>query len=144
MFRVPAGCAILILFNADIDTYPTNTLASINAIVDPKKNTAVSLAASATAGTRFLILNDIGSYDNPIGDGPSAWRGSNGLDLVAHANDIIQYNGSNWVVVFDSQQINNVEYVSNLNTGTQYKWNGAQWVKSFEGQYKAGEWTLVL
>lgn len=133
-----------LLFNADIDTYPTNTLASINAIVDPKKNTAVSLAASATAGTRFLILNDIGSYDNPIGDGPSAWRGSNGLDLVAHANDIIQYNGTNWVVSFDSQSQSVVQYVSNLNTGTQYKWNLNQWVKSWEGEYKNGQWTLVL
>lgn len=134
----------LLLFNADIDTYPTNTLDPINAIIDPRKATVDNSITSPDFGTRYLILNDIGSWDNPVGDGPSAWRGTNGVDLVANANDIIQYNGSNWVVVFDSQQINNVEYVSNLNTGTQYKWNGAQWVKSFEGQYKAGEWTLVL
>jgi hypothetical protein len=131
-----------LIFNADIDTYPTNSLDPINAIIDPKKDTAVALAAGAVAGTRFLILNDIGSLDNPAGTGPSAWRGT--VDLVAHANDIIEFDGTDWSVVFDSQASTSVEYVSNLNTGTQYKWDGDQWVKSWEGEYKNGTWTLVL
>jgi hypothetical protein len=134
----------LLIFNADVDTYPTNTLVSIDAIIDPTKNSAVDAAQAAVSGTRYLILNDIGSWDNTFGDGPSAWRGTNGQDLVAHANDIIQYNGTNWVVSFDSQGVSTIQYVSNLNTGVQYKWNLNQWVKSFEGEYKNGLWTLVL
>jgi hypothetical protein len=133
-----------LIFNADIDTYPTNTLNPIDAIIDPKKNSAVTSATSATAGTRYLILHNIGSFDSTPGDGPAAWRGSNGQDLVAHANDIIEYNGTNWIVAFDSQQIDSVQYVSNLNTGTQYKWYLNQWIKSWEGEYKNGTWTLVL
>lgn len=134
----------LLLFSADIDTYPTNTLTPIDAIIDPRKDSAIALAQSATAGSRYLILNNIGSWNNPQGTGPSIWRGTNGQDLVANANDIIEYNGTNWTIVFDSQQIDSIQYVSNLNTGTQYKWNGNQWVKSWEGEYKNGEWTLVL
>ncbi len=134
----------LLIFNADVDTYPTNTLPNIDAIIDPRKDSAVTLAQSAVAGTRFLILNSIGSWDNPPGSGPLAWRGTNGADLVANANDIIQYDGAQWSVSFDSQNIDSVQYVSNLNTGTQYKWDGIQWVKSWEGEYKNGEWTLVL
>lgn len=134
----------LLIFNADIDTYPTNTLDSINAIIDPRKDSAIDAADAAVAGTRFLILNDIGSFDSPVGYGPEVWRGINGLDLVAHANDIIEYTGTHWVVSFDSQQSTNVQYVSNLNTGTQYKWNLEQWVKSWEGEYKNGLWTLVI
>jgi len=134
----------LLIFNPDVDTYPTNTLDNIDAIIDPRKDTAVSLAQSAVAGTRFLILNSIGSWNTAPGTGPVAWRGTNGQDLVANANDIIEYNGTNWVVSFDSQQTDSVQYVSNLNTGTQYKWDGNQWVKSWEGEYKNGEWTLVL
>ena len=134
----------LLIFNADIDTYPSNTLDPIGAIIDPKKDTAVALAQSAANGTRYLILHDIGSWDSPAGDGPVAWRGSDGSDLVAHANDIIEYNGTHWTVAFDSANATNVQYVSNLNTGTQYKWNLNQWVKSWEGEYKNGEWTLVL
>ena len=91
-----------------------------------------------------VILHDIGSFDNAPGEGPAAWQGSGGIDLVAHANDIIQYNGTNWTVSFDSHSDSTLQYVSNLTTGTQYKWNGTQWVKSWEGEYKEGLWTLVI
>lgn len=129
----------LLLFNADVDTYPTNTLDSIDAIIDPRKNTVVDTVNSATSGTRFLILDDIGSFDNSPGDEASLWG-----NLVAKTNDIIQYDGTNWSVVFDSINNSSVQYVSNLNTGTQYKWTNNTWVKSWEGEYKAGEWTLVI
>jgi hypothetical protein len=134
----------LLIFNADIDTYPTNTLSPINAIIDPRKVDVSSGITTPAAGTRYLILHDIGSFDNAPGTGPTAWQGSGGIDLVAHANDIIQYDGTRWSVVFDSQGATSVQYVSNLNTGTQYKWNLDQWVKSWEGEYKNGLWSLVL
>ena len=134
----------LLIFNVDIDTKPSNTLSPIDAIVDPRKDSSVSLAQSAVNGTRYLILDDIGSFDNAPGDGAPIWTGIDGLQLVAHANDIIQYNGTNWAVSFDSQTDTTLQYVSNLNTGTQYKWANQQWVKSYEGEYKAGSWTLVI
>lgn len=134
----------LLIFNVDIDTKPTNTLVAIDAIVDPTKSSAISLVSSAVNGTRFLILNDIGSFDNAPGDGAPIWTGTNGQQLVAHANDIIQYNGTHWFVSFDSQTDQTLQYVSNLNTGTQYKWSNERWVKSYEGEYKAGLWTLVI
>jgi hypothetical protein len=90
------------------------------------------------------LLNDVGSFDNAPGTGPSAWRGTDGQDLVAGANDIVQFNGVYWAVVFDSSGATVLQYVSNLNTGTQYKWNLNQWVKSYQGEYRAGLWTLVL
>jgi hypothetical protein len=134
----------LLIFNPDIDTYPGNTLGPINAIVDPTKNSAITLASTATSGTRFLILNNIGSFDNPVGGGAEAWRGTDGQDLIANANDIIEFNGTHWTVSFDSQSDQNIQYVSNLTSGTQYKWYLNQWVKSWEGEYKEGLWTLVL
>lgn len=134
----------LLIFNVDIDTKPTNTLTAIDAIVDPHKSSAISLAGSAVNGTRYLILNDIGSFNNALGDGAPIWTGTDGQQLVAHANDIIQYNGTHWSVSFDSRTDQTLQYVSNLNTGTQYKWSNQQWVKSFEGEYKEGLWTLVI
>jgi len=133
-----------LIFNADIDTYPANSLDAIDAIIDPRKNTAVTLAQSAVAGTRYLILNAIGSENNGATDGPSAWRGTDNADLIANANDIIEFNGTHWIVSFDSVAETVLQYVSNLTSGTQYKWNLNQWVKSFEGEYKNGLWTLVL
>jgi hypothetical protein len=134
----------LLIFNVDIDTKPSNTLSPIDAIVDPRKDSAVSLAQSAVNGTRYLILDDIGSFDNAPGDGAPTWTGSDGQQLVAHANDIIQYDGTHWDISFDSRTDTTLQYVSNLNTGTQYKWNQSQWIKSYEGEYKAGTFTLVL
>jgi hypothetical protein len=132
-----------LIFNVDIDTKPGNTLAAIDAIINPIKVIPASIANPAT-GTRYLLLRDIGSYNNATGNGAVAWRGADGVDLVAHANDIIEYNGSHWTVSFDSQSDLSLQYVSNLTTGVQYKWNGNQWLKSFEGEYKEGLWTLVL
>ena len=134
----------LLIFNVDIDTKSGNTLNPIDAIVDPTKSSAISLEQSAVNGTRFLILNDIGSYNNLPGNDAPVWRGTGGQQLIAHANDIIQYNGTNWTVSFDSQTDTTLQYVSNLNTGTQYKWYQNQWVKSYEGEYKEGLWTLVI
>jgi len=41
-----------------------------------------------------------------------------------------------------------VQFVTNLTTGLQYRWSGsergAEWVKSYEGLYTGGEWSLVL
>jgi len=34
--------------------------------------------------------------------------------------------------------------VTNLNTGIQYKFTNGTWVKSYEGIYTAGKWTIVL
>jgi hypothetical protein len=66
-------------------------------------------------------------------------------ELNASANDIIEWNGSEWNVVFDSTQITDrIVYQTNIYTGTQYVWNGVHWAKSYEGEYKVGEWQLEL
>lgn len=134
----------LLLFNPDPDTLPTNTLPPVDAIINPKKITVDSNILTPTLGTRYIILHDVGDYNNPLIEGELAWRGSNGVNLIAKANDIIEYNGTHWTVSFSSNDSSTVNYVSNLTTGIQYKWTGTQWVKSYEGEYHNGRWTLVL
>jgi hypothetical protein len=63
---------------------------------------------------------------------------------VANANDIIEFNGSAWQVVFDSENETGTEYVTNTLTGVQYRWTGTEWVKSVEGVYRGGEWSLII
>jgi hypothetical protein len=136
--------ATQLIFNPDIDTLPGNTLDPFNAIIDPHKVTVDSEILSPATGTRYLILKDIGSLNNPSQSGAVAWRGADGQDLVARANDIIEYTGEHWSVVFDARSATEIQYASNLTTGTQYKWNRDFWVKSWEGEYRNGLWTLVL
>jgi hypothetical protein len=125
----------ILLFNIDSDTIPANTIASVTKIINPLTFDA---SAAVANGTRFLITDN-------IGDSTQYWQGLS--DDAAEANDIVQYNSATntWSVVFDASEFDStVEYVTNLNTGIQYKYNGTNWVKSYEGIYIAGKWTLVL
>jgi hypothetical protein len=78
-------------------------------------------------------------------DGPDAWKNSNGSDALAEANDIIEWDGDQWVVIFSANETTDtIVYQMNFYTNTQYKWNGVEWAKSFEGEYKRGQWRISL
>ena len=94
-----------------------------------------------TAGTRFIILDDIGSKSST--EFAQAWA-PNGVPIIAKANDIIEYDGTKWFVSFDSNTQHRVQYVTNTNTNVQYKWISNTWVKSYEGLYREATWRLVL
>jgi len=134
-----------LLFTVNEGTVPPNTLSPITAVIDPLvsgPNYGLPVAAS---GQRYLFTQATGSYDNPGATNPDAWEGTSGQPLVAHANDIVEYDGTMWTVVFDSTSSpNNMQYVTNLTTELQYRWTGATWVKSYQGIYPGGQWTLVL
>ncbi len=126
-----------LLIDLDPDTLPQNTLAPISAIVDPMASGPSAGLPGAVAGTRYLILDDIGSNDNQ--DPAMAWG-----NIVAQKNDIIEFDGNDWLVVFSSQTVQSLQFVTNITTGLQYRWTGTEWVKSYQGLYPAGEWSLVL
>ena len=136
-----------LLFTAFGDTVPSNTLAAVNAVIDPLKVNPDQLLLDANGdynvatGARFLILDNINSLENT--DFALAWA-PNGNPLIANANDIIEYTGTQWVVKFDSQRDQSLQYVTNLTTGIQYKWAGESWFKSYEGVYRESKWRLVL
>ena len=129
-----------LLFTPFEATLPTNTLDPVDAIIDPRNVTVDSNILTPAVGTRYLILNPIGAIDS---ESAIAWAGSPGTNLLAQANDIIEWNGSYWIVAFDSREPA-VQYVTNLNTTMQYRWDGSSWIKSYEGLYRSGEWGLVL
>ena len=130
-----------LLFTPISQTLPANTLQHVDAIIDPQTVKVTNNILNPAVGTRYLILNAIGDANS---EDPVAWAGATGTNLIANANDIIQWNGGYWTVAYDSEQESGVQYVTNLNTTTQYKWTGSSWVKSYEGLYKAGSWSLVI
>jgi hypothetical protein len=93
------------------------------------------------ADALYLILEDVTST---ITDGPTAWNNNNGTDFVAHANDIVQWDGVQWNVILNSQTNPGPTYITNARTGVQYVWDGESWMKSYEGIYTAIDWRLVL
>ena len=65
-------------------------------------------------------------------------------NIDAGENDIIEYDGTQWAVSFDSSSIDNVKYVTNTNTNKQFKWHNDSWISSHEGVYNSGFWRLIL
>lgn len=132
----------IMLFTLDEDTKPTNTILAVDAVIDPIRSGPGSGLPLAAAGVRYLLTESTGNIKNQ--DGADAWKGIGGEDLVADKYDIIEFNGEFWEVVFDSSETTTVEYVSNASTGIQYVWRNGIWKKSYEGEYKAGFWQLIL
>ena len=129
----------LLIFNVDTDTLPENTLDPVDAVVNPllKRPDDPSLPP-LVSGTRYIIVEDVGSDMNDI-DPNFAWG-----SVIAHANDIIQYDGSEWFVAFDSQQLTDIQYVTNLTTSIQYRYAEGMWMKSYEGWYAEGDYSIVI
>jgi hypothetical protein len=113
---------------------------------------SVRIPDNIDTGNYQIILDNPAPTDSEISyvlfvneDGPDAWKNSDSTDFIASANDIIEWDGSKWAVVFTAvENINSLVYLTNFFTNTQYKWNGVNWSKSFEGEYRRGEWRLEL
>ena len=75
-------------------------------------------------------------------DGADDWKNNDGTDFIASANDIVEWSGTAWQVVFDASTYTGTAYTTNLNTGVQYKWDSGEWILSFEGEYPIGTWRL--
>jgi hypothetical protein len=131
-----------LLSTPDIDTIPTNTLEPINAIIDPLSARPNRYLQDLATGTRYLLVND---YITADGAQPAYnWLGIDDTPLEARANDIIEFNGQHWAVVFDNRYETQTHYITNLTTGVQYKWNGTNWAKSYEGYYPSGKWLISI
>jgi hypothetical protein len=135
-----------LLFNLDPDTIPANTMPPVNAVIDPLVSGPGAGLPEPVTGTRYLLTEDTGNEEPVQGIvyNPTAWTGTDGRPLIAHANDIIEYTGTRWKVTFLARTITTTEYVTNITTGIQYQWTGNQWIKSYQGLYPGGTWSLVL
>jgi hypothetical protein len=132
-----------LLFTVDEATVPANTLPPVDAVINPLTSGPGDGLDSSLLGQRYLFTEATGSYDNQYN--PTAWLGANDQPLVAKANDIVEFDGTRWVIAFDSTSSpDNIQYVTNITTGLQYEWTGTSWIKSYQGLYPGGKWSLIL
>ena len=126
----------ILLYTIDSDTIPSNSLTAVKKIINP----ATFDPGTPANGDRYLVIND-------VGDSTASFQSQTWGSLVASVGDIIEYNSttSKWNVAFDASNPDSTQhYVTNLNTGIQYRFNGTEWVKSYEGVYTQGNWSIVL
>ena len=127
----------LLIFTIDPDTLPENTLNPVDSIINPANKGPDNGLPAAEAGQRYLLVESIGDAFN---DNPSISWGN----VVANANDIIEFDGVDWIVSFDSTQLVDIQYVTNLTTGIQYRYAEGMWMKSYEGWYDQGDYSIVI
>lgn len=120
-----------LIFNLDPETLPADTLSAIDRIIDPRASRPGGTLPVAQLGQRYLITENI-STDYP------EWN------IDAAANDIVEYDGSSWVVVFNSEQATQQAWITNEFTDQQFRWTGAEWISSWQGTYNPGYWRLIL
>jgi hypothetical protein len=132
-----------ILINWDTDSFPSDTViagrTSIDYIINP---TNFNPSGIKTNGVRLLLLEDIGSEDAT--EFPVAWQNADTTGLVASANDIVEWNGTKWNIVFDASATTEITYTTNLNTSVQYRFNNGEWLLSIDGDYPVGTWRVEL
>ena len=137
----------------DSQSLPTNTViagagavttgrGTVDAIIDPTR----PLPINKTVGMRLLILEEINPDSiETFDDSVPYFRNSDGVTFLrAKANDIIMWDGTTWYVVFNSNEVKTLSYITNIYTGIQYKWDGVSWTKSMEGTFPAGSWQIIL
>jgi len=119
-----------VAYNATISNRP-NSPGTFDAIINPLTYNPTDHPLAP--GRRYLVIEDVGINT-------SAWG-----NLIAVANDIIEYTGTEWHVIFAAaQDQDTLIWQTNIYTGVQYLWDGVKWKKSFEGEYGAKQWNIVL
>lgn len=134
----------LLIYDIDQSTLPQNTLSPVNSVINPLSKGPNAGLPAAAGGQRYLLTEDIGHPINGEIENttdPIAWG-----DIVAKANDIIEYNPTlgKWTLVFSAKNHSNVEFVTNLTSNTQYRYSNGAWTKSYEGWYPSGEFSIVV
>jgi hypothetical protein len=128
-----------LIYNIDPDTLPQNTLAPVNSIINPQLTGPNAGLPGPMPGVRYLIVDNIGHEGAPT----EAWG-----NLIANANDIVEYDiaQNKWIVSFDSKNSIDVQFVTNLTTSMQYRYapNEEVWMKSYEGWYNEGDYSIVI
>ena len=123
----------------DIITSSVTSRTSIDYIIDPLR---YNPTAVKQVGLRLLLLDDVGDEDAV--ENAAAWRNNDGSGLVAGANDIVEWDGSQWNIIFDASEVTALTFVTNLKTGVQYKFTNGSWLLSVDGEYPVGTWRISL
>lgn len=147
VFSVDEDDSATITVSWDTDSLPSDTVitssmgdgTTVDYIIDPLDFNPESVKSP---GLRLLILGNVGDDGNT--SGARAWKNNDGSDLVAGANDIIEWTGSAWQVVFDASSAQDPVFVTTLSTGKQYKFTGEEWLLSVDGKYPEGTWRIEL
>lgn len=114
----------------------------------------VTFTKENRGGEFVIVLDESYEVDDVVyyelglnNDGPDAWKNSSGDDFLADNNDIIEWTGTEWKVVFNADNATGSTYTTNLHDGVQYVYTPtirSYWYKAIDGHYPRSTWRIVL
>ena len=115
----------------DNDTLPTATETAVLARVNPQSNyPGDGTLAAATTGQRYVLTQSNNS---------SGWGA-----LVADPGDIVEYDGTNWNVVFDASASSGAKYVTDSGTSELLYYDTDGWRNAVNTKYEPGFWRIFI
>lgn len=112
-------------FTVDADTFPATIPGGpIDAIIDPN-----DFVYALGAGYRYLLSTD------PV---DAKWL----AEADARRNDIVMWNGTQWIVSFNSDSEEAGQHVTDKQGRIRLTFDGDEWVDTFQGEYYPGYWRL--
>lgn len=129
-------------FNIIEDTLPpTVPFGTIDNVIDPQEVWPGNGLPPASPGQRYLLIGNLTNGEE--GAIPENTTGRNPWGyLNANENDIIEYNGGSWMVIFDSSTENDNQFVINASNGNHYRFKNNSWTFTYLGKYDPGYWRL--
>jgi hypothetical protein len=133
----------VLFFTPDIDTLPGTTILPILDIIDPTEVFPGNGLPAAVAGQRYLLTSADSAGEEPAIP-PNVATSPWGQFIIAYPNDIIEFNGVSWVVIFDSQNSVGKNYVINNSNSTQYTFDSTirVWTYTYYAVYNPGYWRI--
>jgi hypothetical protein len=128
-----------LLFEVDEDTLPSTTLPFISSIINAITMYPTKGLPPAANGQRYMLISDhTNGEEEAIANSP-VWG-----DLTSNEYDIIEHNGTGWLVSFDSKKEQSIQYIKNIKDGQHYKFNPAThtWIYTYLGRYNIGYWSI--
>ena len=121
----------ILSYTLDASTLPNDTITMINGVIDPSRShPGNGNIPTVSIGQRYLLTN-------------STIPGSFWGTIEADENDIIEYNGSAWIVSFDASAVAASAYTTNANTMKKLYFTVTEWVLAVEGTFDQGWWRIV-
>lgn len=121
----------LLYWQIDSETLPSHTIASIDAVINPQTVWPGNGLAPSSFGQRYLIIDEIAVQS-------AAWG-----PVLAQPNDIIEYDGNQWIQSFDSST-DAVALTFNKFSKKYYLFDQSQWQVFPPVKRGPGQWRLNL
>lgn len=120
----------------------SSTIPNVIDVIDPDITNPSKLGfKKPEAGDRYIVMGNI--YQGGLVWGEILTKSETDI-ISATANSVIQFNGSQWEVIFDGSDPHQEVWSYNQSSEDFIHFSKGNWIMTLEGEYNPGNWRLRL